>query len=64
MKTFEQEKLILPEADERRVRQIVSVNRSTDKEGQIVSGKLQHIDTWVPRKWDQTLDEWWAQVFQ
>jgi hypothetical protein len=46
------------------VRQVVSVTRSTDNSGQILSGKPQKIDGWIPRKWNQSLDEWSKSVFK
>ncbi len=44
-------------------RQVTAVTRSTDKNGNVLSGKPQYIDVWVPRKWNQTDDEWAASVF-
>lgn len=52
-----------PDNPEPWVRQVAAVTRSTDKTGNIISGKPQHIDIWVPRKWNQTDDEWAASVF-
>ena len=52
-----------PDKPEPWVRQVVAVTRSTDKDGNVLSGKSQHIDVWVPRKWNQTDDEWAASVF-
>lgn len=46
------------------VRQVVSVTRSTDKDGNLLSGNPQHIDHWVPRKWNQSDDEWASEVFK
>lgn len=45
------------------IRQIVSVTRSTDKDGKILSGIPQAIDVWVPRIWNQSDDEWASAVF-
>jgi hypothetical protein len=45
------------------VRLVVSVTRSTDKDGNVFSGKPQHIDVWVPRLWNQDYDSWAAKVF-
>jgi hypothetical protein len=45
------------------IRQIVSVTRSTDKDGKILSGIPQAIDVWVPRIWNQSDDEWASSVF-
>jgi hypothetical protein len=42
----------------------VSVTRSTDAEGNIVSGKVQKIDHWVPRSWKQSDEEWQREVFK
>lgn len=44
------------------VRQVVSATRSTDKNGNLLSGKPQKIDVWVPRIWNQSDDEWAASV--
>ncbi len=53
-----------PDQPEDWVRQVVSVTRSTDKDGNILSGKPQKIDDWIPRKWDQGYDDWVALTFQ
>jgi len=45
------------------VRQVVSVTRSTDSFGKILSGKPQKIDYWIPRKWEQSVDDWSKSVF-
>jgi hypothetical protein len=52
-----------PDKPEAWVRQVVSATRSTDKDGNLLSGKPQKIDYWVPKKWNQTDDEWAASVF-
>jgi len=52
-----------PDKPEAWIRQVVSVTRSTDKNGNLLSGKPQKIDYWVPRKWNQTDDEWVESVF-
>ena len=52
-----------PDLPEAWVRQVVSVTRSTDSKGGILSGKPQRIDKWVPRKWDESYDAWVAKVF-
>jgi hypothetical protein len=44
------------------VRQLAEVTRSKDIEGYIYSGQPQHTDVCVPRKWNQTDDEWAASV--
>lgn len=38
--------------------QSVSVTRSTDRSGNIISGIPQKVDLWVPSKWDLSWDEW------
>lgn len=53
-----------PDNPEPWVRQVVSVTRSTDKDGNILSGKPQQIDVWVPRLWNQDYDSWAAEVFR
>ncbi len=53
-----------PDKPESWVRQVVSVTRSTDKDGNILSGKPQKIDVWVPRLWNQDYDSWAAEVFR
>lgn len=45
------------------IRQVVSATRSTDKDGNILSGIPQAIDVWVPRIWSQNDDEWASSVF-
>lgn len=45
------------------ISQVVAVTRSTDRDGNILTGKPQNVDHWVPRKWDQDLDEWSKVVF-
>lgn len=57
------EKAHNPDKPEAWFRQVVSVTRSTDKNGNILSGVPQGIDIWVPRKWNQINDEWAARVF-
>ena len=52
-----------PDQPEPWIRQVVSVTRSTDKDGKILSGTPQVIDVWVPRIWNQSDDEWAASVF-
>lgn len=52
-----------PDQPEPWVRQVVSVTRSTDEKGEILSGKPQKIDYWVPRKWNQTDEQWVQDVF-
>ncbi|MFN7824135.1 MAG: hypothetical protein ACK5P6_02105, partial [Pseudobdellovibrionaceae bacterium] len=52
-----------PDQPEPWVRQVAAVTRSSDKDGKVISGKPQRIDVWVPRKWNQTDDEWAASVF-
>jgi len=52
-----------PDKPEPWVRQVAAVTRSTNKNGNVLSGKPQYIDVWVPRKWNQTDDEWAASVF-
>ena len=45
------------------IRQVVSVTRSTDKAGKILSGVPQSVDVWVAKTWQQTEDEWVTEVF-
>jgi hypothetical protein len=52
-----------PDKPEPWVRQVVSVTRSTDKDGNLLSGKPQEIDVWVPRMWNQSESDWAASVF-
>lgn len=52
-----------PDQPEPWIRQVVSVTRSTDKDGHILSGSPQAIDVWVPRIWNQSDEEWAASVF-
>jgi len=52
-----------PDKPEPWVRQVAAVTRSVDKDGKVISGKPQYIDVWVPRKWNQTDDEWASSVF-
>jgi len=52
-----------PDQPEDWVRQIVSVTRSTNKAGQILSGKPQTIDHWTPRRWNQSSDDWVSETF-
>lgn len=52
-----------PDKPEPWVRQVAAVTRSTDKDGNVISGQPQKIDFWVSRKWNQTDDEWAAAVF-
>lgn len=52
-----------PDIPEPWVRQVVSVTRSTDKDGNLLSGKPQNIDVWVPRRWNQSYDDWASDVF-
>lgn len=52
-----------PDQPEPWIRQIVSVTRSTDSEGNIISGKMQKIDHWVSRPWNQSDEEWQREVF-
>lgn len=52
-----------PDQPEPWVRQVVSVTRSTDDKGNILSGKPQHVDYWIPKKWFQTDDDWAKDVF-
>lgn len=52
-----------PDQPEPWVRQIVSVTRTTDSKGNIISGKVQNIDHWIPRPWNQSDDEWHREVF-
>ncbi len=44
------------------VREAVCVSRTTDRKGNILSGKPMRVDTWVPKKWNQTDDQWIALV--
>lgn len=44
-------------------RQIVSVTRSTDARGRVISGVPQRIDVRVPARWDQSEEQWSAAVF-
>jgi hypothetical protein len=53
-----------PDPPEPWVRQIVSVTRSTDREGKIISGKVQKVDYWIPRPWSQSDDDWQKAVFE
>lgn len=53
-----------PDSPEAWVRQVVSVTRSTDREGHIISGQPQGIDVWVPRLWNQSDEEWASRVFK
>ncbi len=53
-----------PDKPESWVRQVVSVTRSTDKDGNLLSGKPQEIDVWVPRMWNQNEADWAAAVFR
>lgn len=53
-----------PDPPEPWVRQIVSVTRSTDREGKIISGKVQKLDYWIPRPWSQSDDDWQKAVFE
>lgn len=52
-----------PDQPEPWVRQIVTVTRSTDAEGNIISGKVQKITHWIPRSWKQSDEEWQKEVF-
>jgi len=52
-----------PDQPEPWIRQVVSATRSTDKDGNILSGIPQAIDVWVPRIWSQNDDEWASSVF-
>jgi len=45
------------------IRQVVSVTRSTDKSGNILSGKPQKIDYWISRRWNQSIADWSKTVF-
>ncbi|MGZ3733175.1 MAG: hypothetical protein ACXU9U_05505 [Parachlamydiaceae bacterium] len=53
-----------PDKPEPWVRQVVAATRSTDKDGKIISGTPQGIDIWVPRRWNQTYEEWESEVFK
>jgi len=53
-----------PDKPEYWVRQVAAVTRSTDSEGNVISGRPQKIDYWVPRKWNQSEDQWAASVFK
>ena len=44
-------------------RQIVSVTRTTDGRGRVISALPQKIDVPVPSRWDQSEDDWSASVF-
>lgn len=52
-----------PDQPEPWIRQVVAATRSTDKDGNILSGIPQGIDVWVPRFWNQSDDEWASSVF-
>jgi hypothetical protein len=52
-----------PDQPEAWVRQVVSATRSTDIDGKILSGKPQTIDYWIPRKWNQSSDDWASETF-
>lgn len=43
---------------------VVSATRSTDRDGNLLSGKPQKIDFWIPHKWNQTDEEWEKLVFK
>ncbi len=57
LKTFNEKK-----SDSPWVREAVCVSRSTDRNGKILSGKSMRVDYWVPRSWNQTPDQWAAEV--
>ncbi len=59
-----QKKAKKPDSPEPWIRQVVSVTRSTDSDSNIISGKVQKVDFWVPRAWSQSDDEWPAAVFE
>lgn len=52
-----------PDNPEPWIRQIVSVTRSTDSTGHIISGRVQKIDHWIPQPWDQTDEDWIRAAF-
>lgn len=53
-----------PDQPEPWIRQIVSVTRSTDSEGHIISGVVQKMDHWIPKPWQLSDDEWQHEVFK
>ena len=57
LKTFKEKK-----PDSPWVREAVSVSRSTDSKGKILSGIPMRVDHWISRSWTQTSDEWAKQV--
>lgn len=58
------DKAYSPDEPEPWVRQVAAVTRSTDKNGNILSGKPLPIDVWVPKLWDQSDSEWATEVFE
>lgn len=63
VKILPQKKSRKPDQPEPWIRQVVSVTRSTDDKGNILSGKPQHIDYWIPRRWSQNDGDWVKDVF-
>lgn len=58
-----QKKSRKPDQPEPWIRQVVSVTRSTDYKGNILSGKPQNVDYWIPRKWNHNDGDWVKDVF-
>lgn len=52
-----------PDTPEPWIRQVVSVTRSTDARGNIISGKVQNVDFWITQKWSESDDDWSKKVF-
>lgn len=46
------------------VQQVVSVTRSSDESGHVISGVPQTLHTWVPQLWDESSEDWAKKVFQ
>jgi hypothetical protein len=46
------------------LRQQVSVTRSTDSKGKVISGKPTNVDVWVPYQYRHYEDSWEAEVFK
>lgn len=53
-----------PDSPEPWVRQVIAATRSTDKSGELLSGKPQKLTKWIPRRWNQSDLEWVRDVFR